>query len=60
MNNFNPFEAKYFNKKSIANNDDKNEISSNDSLNASSDKDKKENFTDEENTKVEKVSTDIN
>ena len=26
MNNFNPFEAKYFNKKSIANNEDKNVV----------------------------------
>ena len=49
-----------YKKNRFSNNDDKNEISSNDSLNASSDKDKKENFTDEENTKVEKVSTDIN
>ena len=49
-----------YKKNKFSNNDDKNEISSNDSLNASSDKDKKENFTDEENTKVEKVSTDIN
>ena len=49
-----------YKKNKFSNNDDKNEISSNDSLNASSDKDKKENFSDEENTKVEKVSTDIN
>ena len=39
---------------------DKNEISPEDSLNSNNDKDKKENFTDEESAKVEKVLTEVN
>ena len=49
-----------FKKNKFTNSEDKNEISSENSLNSTDEKDKKENFSDEENTKVEKVLTEMN
>ena len=51
-----------FKKNKFSNNDDKNEISHENSLNSTSEKDddKKESLTDTENTKVEKVLTEVN
>mgnify|MGYP001430634112 CR=1 FL=1 len=51
-----------FKKNKFSNNDDKNEISPENSLNSASEKDddKKESLTDTENTKVEKVLTEVN
>ena len=49
-----------FKKNKFTNSEDKNEISSQNSLNSTDEKDKKENFSDEENTKVEKVLTEMN
>ena len=49
-----------FKKNKLTNSVDKNEISPEDSLNSNNDKDKKENFTDEESAKVEKVLTEVN
>ena len=53
-------ENNIFKKNKLTNSVDKNEISSEDSLNSNNDKDKKENFTDEESAKVEKVLTEVN
>ena len=47
-------------KNKFSDNDGKNEISQENNLHSTNDKDKKENFTDEENTKVEKVLTEVN
>ena len=51
-----------FKKNKFSNNDDKNEISPENILNSASEKDddKKESLTDTENTKVEKVLTEVN
>ncbi len=51
-----------FKKNKFSNNEEKNEISPENSLNSASEKDddKKESLTDTENTKVEKVLTEVN